>query len=108
MYGRPSRMATDETAIPRAARARAWIMDWGNALAVLLVVYCAAVITFELFAVSHQTARFIVAKLAWLPLNLGTAALALRASRRANTDPRTRRALALFAACYATLFISNT
>src|SRR5215472_2597959 len=103
MGGRPSRMATDETAIPRAERARAWILDWGNALAVLLVVYCAAFILFEVFATSHATARFIIAKLSWLPLNLGTAALAWRASRRANTDPRTRRALAFFTAFYATL-----
>ena len=101
-------MATDETAIPRAARARAWIMDWGNALAVILVVYCAAFIAYEVFATSHVTTRFIIAKLSWLPLNLGTAALALRASRRANSDPRTRRALAFFTAFYATLFISNS
>ena len=72
MYGRPSRMATDETAIPRAARARAWIMDWGNALAVLLVVYCAVFIAYEVFATSHMTTRFIFAKLSWLPLNLAS------------------------------------
>ena len=107
LAGRPHYMATDEQTVPRSVRFRAWIMDWGNALSVLLVAYCAAYIAYQWHGGAPKTERFIASKLAFLPLNLGAAALAFRAARRVSADARIRRSLLLFGASYAVLFVSN-
>jgi len=100
-------MATDEQRAPLSARFRAWITDWGNALAVILVLYCAAYVLFQMRPSSNVTLRVIASKLAFLPLNVGAGVLALRASMRASTDPRVRRSLLFFAAFYGWVFLCN-
>jgi diguanylate cyclase (GGDEF)-like protein/PAS domain S-box-containing protein len=100
-------MATGEHPASRWARARVWITDWGNALAVLLVIYCAGYISFQLSHRGSETLRFVAAHLSYIPLNLGTAVLAFRAASRAATDRRIRRSLALFGLCFSLIGVSN-
>jgi diguanylate cyclase (GGDEF)-like protein/PAS domain S-box-containing protein len=100
-------MATEGPTNPRGPAMRRWILDWGNGLAVLLVAYCIAYVTFQMSHVGSFTMRQVTARLAFIPLNVGTAVLAFRAATRSNTDARIRRALGLFGISFALLGFSN-
>ena len=100
-------MANVENPVAQRSSVRDWILDWGNALAVMLVLYCAGYIAYQSLAIGSETTRAVVAKLAWLPLNIGAATLAFRAASRDNTDRRVRRSLVWFGVAYLTLFLSN-
>ena len=82
-------------------------MDWGNALAVILILYLIGYIAYTSLGWGSATTRLVAAKLSSIPLNIGTAALAIRAASRANTDPRIRRALLAFGVTYLLIFVCN-
>jgi len=71
----------------RANPASAWVADWGNALSVLLGAY--ALIYLGLMSVARDsTWAHVLRAVAFIPMNAGAAVLALRASRRPDTDVR--------------------
>ncbi len=90
----------------RANPASAWVADWGNALSVVLAVY--ACIYLGLMSVARDsTWSHVLRAVAFIPLNAGAAVLALRASRRPETDARIRRALLLIGLAYASVLLGN-
>ena len=105
--GRLHSMPNEENPRSKWALLRAWMSDWGNALAVLLAVYCFGFIATQQLRIFSPPTLLVAQKLAFLPLNIGTAALAIRAALHANAEPRIRRALFLFGASYLTILLSN-
>jgi len=87
-------------------RLRAWVADWGNALSVLLGLY--ALLYLGLMSVAQDsTWAHVLRALAFLPMNAGAAVLALRASRRLDTDPRIRRALFFIGLAFTSVLLGN-
>ena len=87
-------------------RLRAWIADWGNALSVLLGAY--ALLYLGLMSIARDsTWSHVLRALAFIPMNAGAAVLALRASRRPDTDARIRRALFLLGLAFTSVLLGN-
>src|SRR3978361_471766 len=85
---------------------RAWAADWGNALSVVLGVY--AVIYLGIMSVARDaTWSHVLRAVAFVPMNSGAAVLALRASRRTDTDPRIRRALFFIGLAFTSVLLGN-
>jgi diguanylate cyclase (GGDEF)-like protein/PAS domain S-box-containing protein len=100
-------MATGEFQASQWAKARTWFADWGNSLAVLLIVWMAGYIAFQTMAIGSRTLHQIDARLVYIPFNVGTATLAFRAATRASMDARIRRSLGLFGLCFSLIAASN-
>ena len=87
-------------------RLRAWVSDWGNALALVIAAYA----LLYLWLMSRSQTGFwvhILRAVAFLPMNAAAATLAFRASKRPSTDPRIRRALRLIGVAYTCVFAGN-
>src|SRR5450755_3954591 len=87
-------------------RLRAWVADWGNALSVLLGAYGLLYLR-HMSVAQDSTWSHILRALAFIPMNFGAALLAVRASRRPDTDPRIRRALLLIGLAFASVLLGN-
>ena len=87
-------------------RLSAWVADWGNALSVLLGLY--ALVYLGLMSVARDsTWAHVLRAVAFIPMNFGAAVLALRASRRPDTDARIRRALLFIGLAFTSVLLGN-
>ncbi|MEO6208985.1 MAG: EAL domain-containing protein [Gemmatimonadaceae bacterium] len=99
-------MHSDHSATRANPRHGAWAADWGNALSILLGAY--ALIYLGLMSVARDsTWAHVLRAVAFLPMNAGAAVLAIRASRRADTDPRIRRALLFIGLAFTSVLLGN-
>jgi len=99
-------MHSNETTTNAGPRFRAWILDWGNALTLVIAAY--ALLYLGLMSVSKTGFWVhILRGVAFLPMNAAAAALAFRASQRTSTDPRIRRALHLIGIAFTCVFAGN-
>ena len=99
-------MQSNATATSVNARLRAWLMDWGNALTLVIIAYALV----YLWLIGRANTSFwshVLRALAFLPMNAAAATLALRASKRTTTDPRIRRALHFIGIAYCCVFVGN-
>src|SRR4051812_5738687 len=88
------------------ARVRAWVLDWGNALTLVIAVYA----LIYLWLMSHTGTSFwshVLRAVAFLPMNAAAATLAFRASLRTSTDQRIRRALRFIGIAYTCVLAGN-
>ncbi len=99
-------MNPDDRTARAAPSARAWGADWGNLLSLLLMAWALSYLVI-MSTVHSATWWQLVHAASFTPMNLGAAVLAWRASRRADTDPRIRRALRLFALAFGSVLIGN-
>jgi len=90
-----------------ARRASAWWQDWGTALPVLAVAYCLLYVIWRASGPRDDLTTHVIARLAFLPLNAGTALLAWRAAKRHVHDPRTHRALLLVTIAFVFVLAGN-
>src|SRR6185312_5087771 len=90
-----------------ARRASAWWQDWGTALPVLAVAYCLLYVIWRASGPRDDLTTHVIARLAFLPLNAGTALLAWRAAKRHAHDPRTHRALLLVTIAFVFVLAGN-
>lgn len=93
------------TAAPRARdtffhAARDWMRDPGGGAAVALSFYGVAFVVWQIFGFGGPERRSLISDLAFLPVSFAAGALALRAGRHPNLDPRTARAWRIVAASF--------
>ncbi|MEP7087285.1 MAG: GGDEF domain-containing protein, partial [Gemmatimonadota bacterium] len=99
-------MHPNEGATRANPRLSAWVADWGNALSVLLGLY--ALIYLGLMSIARDsTWSHVLRAVAFVPMNAGAAVLALRASRRVDTDARIRRALLFIGLAFTSVLLGN-
>jgi PAS domain S-box-containing protein len=99
-------MHSNDSAARANPELRAWVADWGNALAVLTAVYALVYLLLSGLA-RDSTWGHVMRAVAFIPMNAGTAVLALRASTRQDTDPRIRRALLFIGLAFASVLLGN-
>ena len=99
-------MQSNDSATRANPRLRAWVADWGNALPLLIAAY-ALVYLWLMSGAGNSTWAHVVHALAFIPMNFGAAVLALRASRRPDTDARIRRALLLIGLAFTSVLLGN-
>src|SRR5665213_3474744 len=99
-------MQSNDSATRANSRLRAWVADWGNALPLLIAAY-ALVYLWLMSGAEDSTWAHVVHALAFIPMNFGAALLALRASRRPDTDARIRRALLLIGLAFTSVLLGN-
>ena len=100
-------MENAERTPTRAGAIWSWVNDWGNALAVLTILYAVGYLGWLASGAGGDVLRRVVARLAFLPINTATATLALRAAAH-SIDPRIRRALRFLGAAYLCVLLGNT
>src|SRR5665213_894429 len=86
---------------------RVWAADWGNSFSLVLVLWALCYIGLMSF-VREATWWHVLKAVSFLPMNAGATVLALRASRRSDTDPRIRRALLLLGLAFGCVLMGNT
>jgi diguanylate cyclase (GGDEF)-like protein/PAS domain S-box-containing protein len=100
-------MNPDDRRLPAAPPTQAWVLDWGNSFSLLLIAWALMFLGVMGTVRATSTLWAVVHGLSFLPMNFGAAALALRASVRADTDPRIRRALRFFALAFGSVLLGN-
>lgn len=79
---------------------REWARDPGGRLTALLLVYGAAFVLWQIYRWGGSDHRTLISDLAFVPVSVSAAALALRAGRHRSLDPRTARAWRIIAVSF--------
>ena len=100
-------MTTAPAAGGDGGRRLPWWQDLGVTIPILSVLYTVSYIAWYAIEANGSPLRHVLARLVFLPLNAATVVLAWRASRKPSAHPRTRRALRLVTAAYASVLVGN-
>ncbi len=87
--------------------ARDWLKDPGGLAAAAMVVYGIVFLAWQVFGWGGVKHRMLISDLAFIPVSLTAAGLALRAGRRGNMDPRTARAWRIVAASFLLYWLGD-
>ena len=99
-------MQSNETTAGAIPQFRAWLADWGNALSVLVGLYAIAYLA-AMGIAPESTWAHVFRAVAFIPMNAVAALLAFRASQRADTDARIRRALKYLGIAFTSVILGN-
>ncbi|MGH2784324.1 MAG: diguanylate cyclase [Actinomycetota bacterium] len=94
--------------LPKASRtrdaffsaARDWVRDPGGRVAGALIVYGFVFVAWQIFHWGGSEHRTLISDLAFIPVSITAAALALRAGRHESLDPKTARAWRIIAVSF--------
>ena len=94
--------------VPEASRtrdaflraARDWVRDPGGRVVGALAIYGIAFLAWQIFGWGGVRHRALISDLAFIPVSLAAAALAFRAGRQPDLDPKTARAWRIIAASF--------
>ncbi|MGH2786220.1 MAG: GGDEF domain-containing protein [Actinomycetota bacterium] len=80
--------------------ARQWARDPGGRISAVLLVYGAVFVAWQFYRWGGSDQRTLISDLAFVPVSISAAMLAMRAGRNENLDPRTARAWRIIAASF--------
>ena len=100
-------MKSDDRTARATSSLGAWAADWGNSFSILLILWALCYLGLMSF-VREATWSHVLKAVSFLPMNAGATVLALRASRRTDTDPRIRRALFLLGLAFGCVLLGNS